>query len=200
MNVKLPPDSAESHPISFSRPTNMAATGEMAERNSFGENLRIGLPNKKNICLLTFLSCCCHIQSMYMRLQYCDFKRQGQAFNEWWMVFCKNWKNNIISWIEESINCVPLSRRYSRHCVDIYWGKSWRQLWRLPWTRCTSNSQTSSHSLDRQMGTRWCLSNMSIWKCPAGCMCTIPSRWQQHWWGTFRQTLRWRWKRIEHSV
>ena len=85
MNVKLGPDSAESHPISFSRPTNMAAAAaveKMAERNSFGENLRIGLPNKKNICLLTFLSCCCHIQSMYMRLQYCDFKSQGQAFNE----------------------------------------------------------------------------------------------------------------------
>ena len=49
MNVKLGPDSAESHPISFSRPTNMAAAAveKMAERNSFGENLRIGFPNKK---------------------------------------------------------------------------------------------------------------------------------------------------------
>ena len=58
MNVKLGPDSAESHPISFSRPTNMAAAAaaveKMAERNSFGENLRIGLPNKKKHMLADF--------------------------------------------------------------------------------------------------------------------------------------------------
>ena len=35
------------------------------------------------------------------------------------MVFSKFWRNNVISWIEENINCVPLSRWYCRHCVDI---------------------------------------------------------------------------------